>query len=413
MSANPAPAHPIVNPNVYLNYLPPKVADQFEIARDLYLATLGACIWDMLVSLPEDVMLVRSGFRATLVAYFLSRWALFPTNINTLRTIIRATLGHSEEYVTLAPRPVQNSYRSAFSKILARRISDCDALEYGVTVSWVLATAASSFLFFRRVRAIYNDNKYVRHFFFALLLANIGVSILTIPGSHMKPLADTGYCVNAGVQQYVAAAPFSRLVYDSCVFIAISYRFATISGENMTWRILLSRRASSRIVRAILQGGQQYYLMSVCSNILVSSLIVTPSVPPIYQAILVAPDLALTSSMACRVFRNLKITADTVDTAISKVLFEKTNPALGGQSTQMSKSSSGSVLHVHPIPDPLTPDSEMMMPVGPHSKTNSMPSVRRPQAEVGRYSIIKIKSIGASSTSVSSKTGGGNADSPV
>ncbi|KAF9546450.1 hypothetical protein CPC08DRAFT_716037 [Agrocybe pediades] len=382
MSANPAPAHPIVNPNVYLNYLPPKVADQFEIARDLYLATLGACIWDMLVSLPEDIMLVRSGFRATLVAYFLSR-------LSALSFVFLSVV------------------------VKTRRISDCDALEYGVTVSWVLATAASSFLFFRRVRAIYNDNKYVRHFFFALLLANIGVSILTIPGSHMKPLADTGYCVNAGVQQYVAAAPFSRLVYDSCVFIAISYRFATISGENMTWRILLSRRASSRIVRVILQGGQQYYLMSVCSNILVSSLIVTPSVPPIYQAILVAPDLALTSSMACRVFRNLKITADTVDTAISKVLFEKTNPALGGQSTQMSKSSSGSVLHVHPIPDPLTPDSEMMMPVGPHSKTNSMPSVRRPQAEVGRYSIIKIKSIGASSTSVSSKTGGGNADSPV
>jgi len=33
--------HPILNPDVYLNYLPPKVAEQFEVARDLYLATLG------------------------------------------------------------------------------------------------------------------------------------------------------------------------------------------------------------------------------------------------------------------------------------------------------------------------------------------------------------------------------------
>lgn len=147
--------------------------------------------------------------------------------------------------------------------VAARTLSNCNAVEYGVTTSWVLATASSSFLFFRRVKAVYNNNIYVYGTFFVLLLANIGVSILTITGSRLKPLADTGYCVNAGVEHYVAAAPFSRLFFDSCVFVAISYRFATmrgISGETFTWRTLLSRKASSRLVRAILQGGQQYYL---------------------------------------------------------------------------------------------------------------------------------------------------------
>ncbi|TFK36468.1 hypothetical protein BDQ12DRAFT_667878 [Crucibulum laeve] len=41
---------PILNPNVYLNYLPPETANQFEVTRNIYLATVGALIWDMLAS---------------------------------------------------------------------------------------------------------------------------------------------------------------------------------------------------------------------------------------------------------------------------------------------------------------------------------------------------------------------------
>jgi len=155
--------------------------------------------------------------------------------------------------------------------------------------------------------------------------------------------------------------------------------------------------------------------MSLCSNIVVASLIVTPSVPPIYQAILIAPDLALTSSMACRVFRNLKITADTVDTAMSKVLFQKTG-LLGGQTTieagfhsQHHGNFSSGAIHVHPLPNAFSES-------GTHSRTTSMPSLRRTQGEIERYSIIKIKPISTNSTTTSSKAATSSTylpDSPV
>ncbi|KAJ4481893.1 hypothetical protein J3R30DRAFT_3454431 [Lentinula aciculospora] len=44
-------------------------------------------------------------------------------------------------------------------------------------------------------------------------------------------------------------------------------------------------------------------------NIVVTVLIVTPSVPPIYQTVLTIPNIALTTSIACRVYRNLYLEA--------------------------------------------------------------------------------------------------------
>ncbi|KDR74015.1 hypothetical protein GALMADRAFT_157818 [Galerina marginata CBS 339.88] len=341
--------HPILNPNIYLNYLPPRTAKQFEVARDLYLATLGALLWDMLVSLPEDLMLFKSGFRLTLLAYLLSRFS---------------ALG----YVLL----------SVIAK--THTVSHCTALELGVTICWVMATAASSFLFFQRVKAVYSGQKIVHYVFFALLLTNIGMSTLVPIGSHVGPLANTGYCVNTGLKHYTAGSAFSRLVFDSFVFLAISFRVATmrgVSGESLSWKTLLSRNASSRLVRAILRGGQQYYLMSVCSNILVSVLIVTPSVPPIYQAMFTVPDIALSSSMACRVFRNLKITADRVDTAMSGVLFRKSAPLGGGESgaTTTRLQSDASTLHLPP----------------PETRTRLTSTATRSLHTDERYSIIKLK----------------------
>lgn len=40
-STNATTTSPILNPNVYLNYLPHKTAVEFEVARNVYLATAG------------------------------------------------------------------------------------------------------------------------------------------------------------------------------------------------------------------------------------------------------------------------------------------------------------------------------------------------------------------------------------
>ncbi|PPQ98480.1 hypothetical protein CVT26_013881 [Gymnopilus dilepis] len=362
----------IPNPNVYLNFLPPKTAQQFEVARDLYLGTLGAAIWDILVSLPEDLVLIRGGFRPALVAYFTSR--IF-----------------SLAYVLL----------SVVSK--THKVAHCTALEYGVTISWVITSAASASLFFQRVKAVYSGQKSVHYLFAILLLVNVGTSFVVPLGSKLGPLANTGYCTNKGLKRYTAAAPMMRLIYDSLVFLAISFKIATmrgVSGEVVTLRTLFSRKSSSRLVRALLRGGQQYYLyappiilnfgtddsfrISVCSNLLVAVLIVVPSAPPIYQAMFTVPDIALSSSMACRVFRNLKITADRIDTAMSGVMFRKTAPPGFAETSRGTES----------IVTRLQSDASTLRlpPPGTRSRlaSASAPSLHNKE---GRYSIIKVKPV--------------------
>lgn len=70
---------PILNPDVYLNYLIPSIASQYELNRNMTLATLGALIWDILSSIPSDYRLMQMG-RASVVlfAYFVARSEIWP-----------------------------------------------------------------------------------------------------------------------------------------------------------------------------------------------------------------------------------------------------------------------------------------------------------------------------------------------
>ncbi|KAF8999661.1 hypothetical protein BDQ17DRAFT_1308453 [Cyathus striatus] len=284
---------PVLNPNIYLNFLPHETANQFEVARNIYMATLGALIWDMLVSLPEDIVLIRCGFRPIIFSYFLAR---------------ASALGYVLQSVISKTHP----------------IAHCNALELGVTCCWVIATASSSFLFLRRVQALYRNNKLLYHAFYVLYLANVGVSIVVPLGSHVGSLANTGYCVNTGIKHYVAAGAFMPLAFDSIVFLAISYRIATNHkkpGNNTSWKVWITGDALPRLSKAVLQSGQQYYLLTVGANILISVLIVTPHVPPVYEAAFTIPDIALTSSMACRVYRNLRLAADRTEIRLSTIQF--------------------------------------------------------------------------------------------
>jgi hypothetical protein len=234
----------------------------------------------MLISLPEELRLLTSPIGPIMIAYFLSR-------ASTLAFVLSCVI------------------------VKAYPESHCQAQELGVAICWMISTASSSFLFLRRTHAIFNARRYWQHFYSCLYIVNVGISFVVPIGNHAGPFGQTGWCINTNVQYYVVAAVFSRLIFDSCVFIGISYELATshsLPGEVVTWRTFITGKASSRLMRALLRGGQQYYLISVCSNLLIVLLIVVP-VPPLFQSMFNVPDLALSSSMACRVLRNLKVSA--------------------------------------------------------------------------------------------------------
>lgn len=65
---------PLPNPDVYLNHLIPSIASQYELNRNMILATLGALIWDILSSIPSDYRLIRARKASVVMfAYFMAR----------------------------------------------------------------------------------------------------------------------------------------------------------------------------------------------------------------------------------------------------------------------------------------------------------------------------------------------------
>lgn len=128
----------------------------------------------------------------------------------------------------------------------------------------MLSMVMSSFLFLQRVQAVYAQQKWVRWTFFVLwvifsasdILIPIGIHPTTIPGTH--------YYLSGGTPSYDASTVFTLLFFDTSVLIAISYKVASgynsMPNERVPWYTLISGRALPRLSRAILRGGQQYYL---------------------------------------------------------------------------------------------------------------------------------------------------------
>lgn len=127
----------------------------------------------------------------------------------------------------------------------------------------VLAFGCSSYLFLRRVHAVYADSKRVRWFFSAFWFTYALCEIL-VPLS-MKPsfIPGTHWYKDSGIHPYVAVSFLFGLLFDSAVFLAISYKIASthcLKEERIGWDSLVSGKALPRLSRAVLQGGQQYYL---------------------------------------------------------------------------------------------------------------------------------------------------------
>ncbi|KAH7885433.1 hypothetical protein F5I97DRAFT_1811491 [Phlebopus sp. FC_14] len=260
----------ILNPNVYLNFLTPSAAAQYEITRDVYLVTLGALLWDILSSIPEDWQILRSG------------------------------------------RPVACITRLFLSQMhLAGPITTCIAVAFAVTVLWVIASASSSYLFLKRVHAIFPLNKIVRNFFTLLWLAGVGVSFLALPGPfhNYYEISNTKHCTNRRIRDYVFVAFTVPLLFDALVFLAITYKLLSShrTRKRGHWWTFFCGEALPRFSKAILQGGQQYYLITTGVNVTRSVLVLLPSTSSILQVTPAVPAIALTSAMACRVFRNLKL----------------------------------------------------------------------------------------------------------
>ncbi|KAF8636084.1 hypothetical protein AX17_003790 [Amanita inopinata Kibby_2008] len=239
-----------------------------------------AFIWDILTHIPEDFrLLFRHRISLPTLVYFFSR-------ILSLAYVTTSTIFQTS------------------------KVGSCQALQVALGWCFCLAVSSTSFLFFLRIRAIFERKPVVVAFFFVMWLAVLG-GTMTVPfairGDH---IGDTKYCINTLVKPFSSAGIIVSSVNDALVLIAVSWRIVTTVTleDTVQGRIksFFGKGQLPGLSKAILQSGQQYYAMTVSLNVVTLVMILVPSLPPVYHAMLTVPNVALMNSMACRVYRNIK-----------------------------------------------------------------------------------------------------------
>ncbi|THU94219.1 hypothetical protein K435DRAFT_860757 [Dendrothele bispora CBS 962.96] len=177
--------------------------------------------------------------------------------------------------------------------------------------------ASVTFLLFLRFRAIYLHRRSLIALFFAIWLGNvacIAMSLFVYSGFNSLEFGTSTYCVGIGYKpQYATIASLGPLVHDTCVFLAISYQLFQSGLSDITVKetplghYVLGRNLP-HFSRALFINGQMLYLITVIGS---TSAIILGSIPSVlqlaYRQILFLPQAALLSSVACRIFRNVRL----------------------------------------------------------------------------------------------------------
>ncbi|PBK78583.1 hypothetical protein ARMSODRAFT_863659, partial [Armillaria solidipes] len=276
----------ILNPFTPLAFLDPKLASQFEVSRYLYAATVGGYLWDIAINLGNDYrLLFKHRIRYPTVIYYMSR-------AFTLAYILTSFVFQAAD------------------------VPNCNALQLALGICNILTQTFTSFLFFLRVTAVWHKNQHV-FFFFTILWLGVIAGAITVPvGIRGAHIGTTQQCINVRVPDYAQLSAIMPLIFDSCTFVAITYRILLYTSVEETARGRLRAffgRGVPIVSRNLLLGGQHYYLVAVCGNIVILVLIRVPGVPPVYRAMCTIPILAVINAMACIVFRKIKFGLITPD----------------------------------------------------------------------------------------------------
>ncbi|KAJ7033475.1 hypothetical protein C8F04DRAFT_1260986 [Mycena alexandri] len=196
-------------------------------------------------------------------------------------------------------------------------LPDCETAYIVFNIFYPISVSGAAFLFFLRVRAIFQGERMPTIIFGCLWLAVLASSIgrSSIISGGAIGLGDPTVCVVAPHTQHVSAfaglAGIVIMVHDTIVFFAISYVLIALTqveqqapGEQV--KALFSGANLPAFSKSLFMDGQMYYMVAVVANI-VATVMAYVRVSPVYHGFLVIPNVTLTSIMACRVYRNTKL----------------------------------------------------------------------------------------------------------
>ncbi|KDR82533.1 hypothetical protein GALMADRAFT_87907 [Galerina marginata CBS 339.88] len=275
----------IVNPLTPSAFTAPELATQANVAAYFIVVSLTIIIWDILHNLQEDWRLVfKERIRFATLVYFTSR---------------TGALAYAVVKIVFLSVPIKN----------------CAQLELVGLVLYLITTCSTAFLFYIRVCAVYNNNKFVVAFFGLTWLGVLGGSVTIIEGVTGTHLGPTPFCLNIVAHEYIVTSSIAGLINDLTVFAAITYKFGRAnidaSGKSTSKGVSTFFNGDSlpAFSKAMLQDSQVYYLIAVTMNATV--LIVFYAAASVRKSpirvMFIALNTVLVSILACRVFRNQKL----------------------------------------------------------------------------------------------------------
>ncbi|KZP13637.1 hypothetical protein FIBSPDRAFT_960426 [Athelia psychrophila] len=247
-----------------------------RLTNYFYLVCLTAYTYDWILSVSDEVEIAsKRGLSWSLAIYFLSRISQLGNAIN-----------------------------SAVINIIPQK--NC---ELPITLGGpleLLPVVTTTLLFFLRARAVFLQSKYATVVFGILWLPVPVLNVLTVATLHVTFNPQTGFCAFAD-NKFPTPLNAAVLVFDTSVFLAISYRLAGNAATEGSWRSRLlsffKGRGLYSLSRTLLHSGQLYYLASILLFFANLPIMLVPRVPESFRYIMVTEYISIVNIMACRVFR--------------------------------------------------------------------------------------------------------------
>lgn len=145
-------------------------------------------------------------------------------------------------------------------------LKDCSTAYIAFNSFYAVSLSATAFLFLFRARAIYGRGRLVTVVFGIFWLAVVATSITSLFAGSVTSFADPPQCIIKSVQSYARSSGIVITLYDTIVFLSISFRLVS------TFRQTEPRTRKEKLIawfsgadmpafsKALLQDGQMYYM---------------------------------------------------------------------------------------------------------------------------------------------------------
>ncbi|KZP07892.1 hypothetical protein FIBSPDRAFT_1052706 [Athelia psychrophila] len=189
-------------------------------------------------------------------------------------------------------------------------VGNCIPLTAFMATCAATKVISTSFLFFLRVRAVYLRSRSVTVLFGILWLITVILNIITDASIRAEPHTDAQHCM--GFRIHNSSYPsISSFVFDTFVFIAISYRLAADAATEQSWRARLQSVVTGNgllnLSRAFMISGQLYYFAIIVFFWVNLAVIGSPLIHAGSHNVLNMPYMVFTNIMACRAFRGVAL----------------------------------------------------------------------------------------------------------